>query len=306
MTSNGSLDTRHSSTQRFARWVTRIAVIAVSAIVTIGCVSNPPKSDVVHTLKPGEDLRTVSVKYTGTEDNVKAIAARSGILKLSAVKPGDTITVPAELVGQGDAKPTESATTNSDRARTVGEATATGAVAGAAIGAAACKNNRLMCAAMGAAIGAVGGAIAGTAVAATKDKAITAEERLDREIAAAQKYNKELLAYNTQLAAEIKQLSLQANRLRQQYRQGTVKAAQLTSERKQVAAKVASSEKKLAAARKELERQDANYKELSTGETASNPNTKKLKGEIEQIRSNIAKIEKGSEELASIEDGLSV
>jgi ElaB/YqjD/DUF883 family membrane-anchored ribosome-binding protein len=250
-------------------------------------------------------LKDISLQYTGSPDNEKAIAARSGILKPSKVKPGDKVTIPATLLPpstDGKLSPAVEADAN----RTIAEATLAGAALGAVGGGAGCKKKRAECAGGGALVGGLAGLFAGVAMVMAKQAFVSDEDRLNQEIAYAEKYNQELKAYNTELEAEVEQLIDESNQLRQQVKRGQANASQLTAQRKKIAAVLDASRTRLSDSHKEYARQSATYAGFTKGKNAVDPNTAKLKAENAVLKTEAEKTSSLNQKLAAIADRMSV
>lgn len=301
---NGSAQSLNETVSGFAV-ACRFLLFFITAAMTISCVSNPPRTDVTHIVKPGEDFKSISTQYTGTPDHYKAIAARSGVMKLSSIKPGDSVVIPANLVNQGagNSSPSRAKT---DTARTLAEAVAVATALGAGAGAIGCKNNKSSCAATGAGIGALTGLLAGTAVVMAKQAFVTDEERLNQEITHAKEYNKELKAHNLQLTNDVKKLTAESNSLKQRVRRGQAQADQLAAQKQKVSGLLASNQKLLTDSRTELGRQEKIYSEFKSGKIATNPETEKLMQEITVLKTNITKLDGETKKLAAVNDRLSV
>jgi LysM repeat protein len=285
----------------------RLALVLIMAATTAACISNPTRTDITHVVEPGESLSKISALYTGSPDHYRAIAAHNGIRNPKKIEVGQAIIIPASLLNQdatstpiaGSARAKTASSAKTDTARTVTEGAVTGGVVGAGLGAVACKDKRGQCAALGGAIGALGGAIAGSLLAATKQDYVDIEERLNQEIAHAKQYNRELKGHNVSLAAEIKSLNAELRRLQRRYRSGQVQASELASQKQRVNTLLVSNEKLLTDSRKELSRQEDNYRDF-TKPGSSSLNAGKLKSEVALLRTNIDRLDKETRKLASI------
>ena len=283
----------------------RALIMVIVAAITVGCASTMPRTDMVHTVAPGESLKDISLQYTGTPDNDKAIAARSGILKPSRVRAGDKVTIPANLLPPDTRSGGLSPAATADAHRTIAEAIAAGAALGAVGGGVGCKKNRASCAGIGAGVGALTGLFAGVVMVMAKQAFVSDEERLNQEIAFGEKYNQELQTHNTQLGGEITQLTAESNRLRQQVKRGQGQAGQLAAQQQKVSALLAANQKLLTDSRKELARQGMNYAGFAQGKTATNPNTAKLKAEVSELKTKTENLDGEIRKLAAVNDRLS-
>ena len=271
----------------------RFMILALAATISIGCVSTSTRGDLTHVVARGEDMKAISLKYTGTTENDRKIAERNGIADPLTIKEGDTLTIPANLVSTTAPDASQSSGAETDVGRTMVE----GALVGGTIGFLSCRN----CAT----IGALAGLAAGGAVAATKQSYVSEEERLNQEIAHAQKFNRELQSHNLELTSEVNRLSDESKGLRQRVQRGKSKISQLSAQKERVAGLLTANRKLLSDSRTELGRQEKNYLEFKTGKTATNPNTAKYQGEIAVLKTNIGKLDEEVRKLAAIDDRLS-
>ena len=197
-----------------------------------------------------------------------------------------------------------------DSDRTRAEGAAVGATGGAVIGALIGQaiggdtGSTLAGAAIGAAIGGAGGYAYGDHVAGQKEKYASNEDWLDACIADAKKTNREITAYNQNLAAEVGILRQETDVLKQQYANAADRQTKLQGKKKEVDALLEEANKQLADAKAELEA--LNSVVADANQSGQGDYAQTLDNEIEDLKASIQELEKRTEELASMSASMAV
>ncbi len=200
---------------------------------------------------------------------------------------------------------------NNDIARTKTEGTLAGAGVGAVVGGTigylmGGKDGLAIGAGIGTAVGGLTGFSYGTHIAEEKEKFASKEEWLNYNIGVAEKANQDILTYNNALADDINRLKVETASLLREYRAKRVNMNVLKGKKKQIDAKVASSNNILKAAKEDL-RSQVNQLNIAKYEfKRSSQALAKLKSKIKVMRKNITAMERNTAVLSSYSQRMSV
>ncbi len=178
-----------------------------------------------------------------------------------------------------------------------------GALVGGLIGAAAGDTKGAL---IGAAVGAGVGYLAGNEIAKRKAQYAREEDFLDAEIAQAEALNREAVAYNDRLRAQIASLDAESKQLAARYRSGQASRDQLAAQRKTVQERLTKSRQVEDNLRKEHEVKAAVAKEERGQRGGDDPYVKSLEKQVKELQANIDNLHRGSTQLARIDERLSV
>lgn len=190
-----------------------------------------------------------------------------------------------------------------DQSQTKAEGTAVGALLGAALGYAMGDGEGAV---VGGIVGAGAGYVVGSEIAERKQKYANEEEFLDGEIAYLAEYNQNAADYNSKLTAHIEKLDKRVAALKNEYEKGMVGYSKISDERKGVQERLKKSKQLLADLEKEYEVNAQILAEQKKGGKADDPSIARLEQEIAALKQNIGKLQQGTEQLASIDERLSV
>jgi chromosome segregation ATPase len=196
--------------------------------------------------------------------------------------------------------------TADDQQRTRVEGAAIGAVLGGLLGAALGDQDRGRGAVIGAAVGAGAGYLVGNEVAKRKRQYANEEEFLDAEIHNAGELNATASQYNAQLRTQVAGLEDSARRLRSEYAQGAASRQRLEEERSLVQQRISSVEKVKDELQKEYEIKVAVYEEQQGKRPADDPYVQQLRAEINQLKTNLDELNAQSQQLAQIDERLTI
>lgn len=191
----------------------------------------------------------------------------------------------------------------SDQNRTKAEGTTVGAVAGGLLG-------LVIGGEKGAAIGALAGAgvgfLAGNEIAKRKKAYASNEDFLNAEIAGTQEFNSTTLAYNKKMTKDIAVLQKESKHLRARYDKGKVAKSALAAKSKNLQKQIADNQKLEATLAKELEVQTEILAQEKKDRPADDQYIARLGKEVDILQKNLETLRKGSTQLASIDQRLSV
>ncbi|MGC9456643.1 MAG: glycine zipper domain-containing protein [Halothiobacillaceae bacterium] len=190
-----------------------------------------------------------------------------------------------------------------DGDRTRAEGSAAGAVLGGLIGYAIGDSRG---AAIGAALGAGAGFAVGNEIAKRKEAYATTEDFLDAEIARVDEFNTTTVAYNEQVRAEIVRLEAEADQLRARQVSGALTQAELETERAKIAGQIEKSKKLEEALVAELKVQEEILAQEGEDRPADDPYIARLTNEVAELQRNLDQLRDDSDQLASIDERLSV
>jgi len=191
--------------------------------------------------------------------------------------------------------------TMSDQNRTKAEGAGVGALVGAAVGYAVGGDAKG--AAIGAAIGGAAGFALGNEVAKRKQQYANEEAFLEAEIARTERLNQEALAYHRKTKEEIAQLDRETDKLRDSYKKGKASEKDLRKKQKELDQRIAKNEEK----RKELQKEyEINQQVLAEGSKGNDKYLDRLEKENRQLKEQIGKLQKDGEQLAQINERLSI
>ena len=180
-----------------------------------------------------------------------------------------------------------------------------GAVIGGAIGyAVGGKKGLLVGAAAGAAAGGGAGFAYGNHVAGQKAQYAKEEEWLDACITQARAANQEIVTFNQNLTKEIEKIQQETVALKKKKKNAKTRQAKLQARQNEVDSMLAATNKKLELARNELGAQQHAVEEAKKSEQSDFAVT--LDGEVENLKTNIAELEKRTKDLASLSASMSV
>ncbi len=191
-----------------------------------------------------------------------------------------------------------------DQTQTKVEGAALGALVGAALGAAIGGDSQG--AAIGAALGAGVGFVVGNEVAKRKARYASDEDFLNGEIQYVAEYNQTAQKYNRKLAAQIDTLEHQVAGLERDYQRGNASRSQLLAKRDKVRKQLAHSKQRLADLKKEYEVNVAILDEQKQKRSAQDSDVQNLQQEITQLKQNIEQLQASTNQLAQIDQRLSV
>lgn len=190
-----------------------------------------------------------------------------------------------------------------DQTQTKSEGTVVGTLLGGALGYAIDGKHG---AAIGGLLGAGAGYVVGNEVAKRKKQYANNEDFLDGEIAYVSKYNKNAAQYNSRLAKRIKKLNGRVASLKSWYKKGKLGQSELRKERKNVQAQLEKSRQLLADMKKEYKVNLGIIAQQKKSANSEDPSIRRLENEVATLRRNIANLEKNTQQLASIDERLSV
>ena len=191
----------------------------------------------------------------------------------------------------------------SDTDRTKTEGAVFGAILGGLIGLAAGDKQG---AAIGALVGAGVGYAVGSEVAKRKQEYATTEEFLDAEIARTAEFNDTARAHHERLRKEIVVLDKETKALQSKYRAGKANKAQLAAKKSQLEEKLAKNNEFEETLQKEYEINSEILAEERKVRKAQDPYLSKLEKENGDLRVQIEQLRKDSEQIAQINERLSV
>lgn len=200
-------------------------------------------------------------------------------------------------------EPTAGTTVQTDSQRTKTEGAVLGGLLGGLIGLATGDEKG---AAIGAVLGAGAGYLIGNEVAKRKEKYASTEEFLDAEIARTAEFNETARAQQGRLRKEIAALDRETLELQARYRQGSATRAQLSDKKRDLDARLAKNRDFEQVLQKEY---DLNT-EILAAERGSRPTNdpylSRLEKENDELRLQIEQLREGSNQLAEINERLSV
>ena len=193
------------------------------------------------------------------------------------------------------------ATTDEQRTRT--EGAAAGALIGGLLGYAV---DRQRGAAVGALIGGGAGFAVGNEIAKRKQEYASTEDFLDGEIARVDEFNRTARAYNSRLRQDIARLDQEAQQLRSQFTEGRIQRDRLDGKRNELQRQIATSQELEVALAEELQIQQTILEQEAPGRAQNDPYITRLEREVQLLEANLATLRDGSEQLARIDQRLSV
>lgn len=193
--------------------------------------------------------------------------------------------------------------TQSDASRTKTEGAIFGGILGGLVGLAAGDAKG---AAIGAAVGAGVGYLVGNEVAKRKQAYATNEEFLDAEIARTAEFTQTASAYNQRLRSEIAALDREADSLRSRYRSGSASKSQLLAKKRQLSDKLAKSQEFESTLQKEYEINSEVLAQERKSRNGRDPYLTRLEKENRDLKVQIDRLRTDSEQLAQINERLSV
>lgn len=191
-----------------------------------------------------------------------------------------------------------------DSTRTKTEGAVAGAVVGALLGAAIGGDAKG--AAIGAAIGGGTGYLIGSEVAKRKQQYASTEDYLNAEIGRTQQLNADARAYHEQTRNEIAVLDQEASNLRAQYRKGKIKSDQLTKKRRELEKVIADNRKMQESLQKEYDLNKEVVSQEAPDRRKDDPYIRKLEKENAELRRQIDNLRNDGEQLAQINERLSI
>lgn len=190
-----------------------------------------------------------------------------------------------------------------DDDRTRAEGAAAGALIGALLGYAV---DRERGAAIGALVGGGAGLAVGDQIARRKQAYATTEDFLDAQIAATAQLNAEARTHNAGLRRESSRLEREAQALRTRYDAGRVQRSSLVSKRNEVNEQLQSSRQLEQVLTEELEIQSTIARQEREQRPRNDPYVARLDREVQALQRNLEQLRAGNEQLASIDQRLSV
>jgi chromosome segregation ATPase len=200
-------------------------------------------------------------------------------------------------------EPTAGTTVQSDSQRTKTEAAVLGGLLGGLIGLATGDEKG---AAIGAVLGAGAGYVIGSEVAKRKEKYASDEEFLDAEIARTAEFNETARAQHGRLRKEIAALDRETLELQAQYRQGNATRAQLSEKKRDLDARLAKNREFEGVLEKEYELNAEILAAERQSRPQDDPYLSRLEKENDELRMQIEQLREGSNQLAEINERLSV
>lgn len=196
-----------------------------------------------------------------------------------------------------------------DSARTKTEGTMIGAGVGAVVGAGlgaliGGKKGALLGAAAGSAVGAAGGFAYGNHVAGQKEKYAKEEDWLDACVAQARAVNQDLTLYNEDVSAMITNTKNQTTVLKEKQKNARNRQMKMKEMQREVDQKLAATNTKLQSAKKELQASQLVAEDARKSQKSDYAIT--LESEVENMKANIAVLEKRTNDLASLSASMSV
>lgn len=191
----------------------------------------------------------------------------------------------------------------SDSDRTKTEGAVFGAVLGGLIGLATGDKKGAV---IGAALGAGAGYLVGNEVAKRKQAYATDEAFLDAEIARTGEFNQTARAYNQRLRNEIAALDREADSLRARYRSGKANKRQLLAKKQELSDKIVKHQEFESTLQKEYEINSEVLAQERKSRKAADPYLTRLARENSDLKVQIDQLRTDSEQLAQINERLSV
>ena len=190
-----------------------------------------------------------------------------------------------------------------------GQGAAGGAAIGAGLGAlvgylVGGEKGALLGAGIGAAVGGAGGYAYGNHVAGQKAKYASEEDWLDACVAEAQLANLDLSNYNKGLSKQVTDAEKEIVALKKKQKNAKTRQAKLQEKQAEVTQMLASNNNKLQRAKKELEAQQYVTGEATKIQKSDHAST--MNGEVENLKANIAELEKRTKALASLSASMAV
>ena len=183
---------------------------------------------------------------------------------------------------------------------TEGEGAVLGALAGAGIGALACKGkDKAKCAAIGAAVGGGLGYAAGKVVAERQKQYATQEDFYDAQIRQTAQLNQKLAGENKSLRASIKNDQRQLAAINASYKKGQASSQQLMAAKSTMDQKRLNAEKQLSEAKQELEVQQTVLADLKKQGTAQANRAKQLEKQVNTLQGQINDLQQNVSMMAS-------
>ncbi len=195
----------------------------------------------------------------------------------------------------------ETMETMSDQDRTKAEGAGVGALVGAAVGYAVSGDAKG--AAIGAAIGGAAGFAVGNEVAKRKQQYANDEDFLEAEIARTEGLNDDAREYHRKTKEEIAQLDKEVEKLRASYKKGKASAKELNRKQKDLEQRIAKIDDKREALKKEYQ---INQEVLKEGSKGNDRYLAKLEKENAVLKEQIEKLRSDGEQLAQINERLSL
>lgn len=191
-----------------------------------------------------------------------------------------------------------------DSTRTKTEGAVAGAVVGALLGAAIGGDAKG--AAIGAAIGGGTGYLIGSEVAKRKQQYANTEDFLNAEIGRTQQLNADARAYHEQTRNEIAALDREAKDLRAKYSQGKVKSDKLNKKRREIEQMIADNRKMQESLQKEYDLNKEVVSEEAPARAKDDPYIRRLEKENKELRRQIDNLRSDGDQLAQINERLSI
>lgn len=190
-----------------------------------------------------------------------------------------------------------------------GQGAAGGAAIGATIGAViggiiGGEKWALIGAGIGAAVGGATGYAYGNHVAHQKAKYASEEDWLDACVTEAQWANLDLSIYNKGLAQQVTDAEKEIVALKKKQKNAKTRQAKLQEKQVEVSQMLTSNNNKLERAKKELEAQQYVTGEATKSQKSDHATT--MNGEVEDLKANIAELEKRTKALASLSASMAV
>lgn len=199
----------------------------------------------------------------------------------------------------------------SDQTKTKAGGTAFGALVGGALGYALGGKEG---AAIGAVLGGGAGFLVGNEVAKRKAQYASREDFLDAEIVRVAEFNETTRVYNAKLREDIRELTLETDQLRANYDGQKQQKKEMEKKRADVRQRIKNAEELRDNLNQELEVQMAILEEerkvqeqaKQQAEGQDKERLANLEKEVEELRMNIAQLQEGTVQLASIDERLSI
>ena len=297
-------------------------MVILSIILVAGCiqptfVKPETPAEVVHFVKAGDSLSKIALHYTDDVNNYQIIAKYNGIQNVDLVYPGMAVRIEPHLLSPRYqhmatntsmvSSPKSSASGTTDTNRTIMEGGALGAIIGGALGWFSCdKDDRKKCALVGAAAGGVLGGVAGNEVAKRKRAYATTEQYLDSEIVNAKELNRELEKNHKQQVRRLAMLEQEVDQLERDYRHKKASSSQLHAKRRQIRQDIDENTNLREAIMAELEVKKAAMEDHVATSGASDPRVLRLEQEIAQLQTNLDELQSSTQQLAQLDNRLSI
>jgi len=159
-------------------------------------------------------------------------------------------------------------------------------------------------ASVGGAVGGVAGFAYGNHVAGQKAKYASEEDWLDACVAEAQLANLDLTIYNKGLVQQVTDTEKEIVALKKKQKNAKTRQVKLQQKQAEVGQMLASTNIKMERAKKELEAQLYVSGEATKSQKSDHATT--LNGEVEELKANIAELEKRTKALASLSASMAV